>query len=106
MPKNKKVMSIAIKPELHEDLKKFSKRKGISASNYIGNLVEQALKINPDDDPIVFGKPVEEDVMPVILLVPTRLVNNFEKITEWMNFQSAKIIQAIYKNMNDWVIYL
>jgi len=101
MPKNKKVMSIAIKPELHEDLKKFSKRKGISASNYIGNLVEQALKINPDDDPIVFGKPVEEDVMPVILLVPTRLVNNFEKITEWMNFQSAKIIKAIYKNMND-----
>jgi hypothetical protein len=37
-------MSIAIKPELHDELRKFSKRKGVSASTYIGNLVEQALK--------------------------------------------------------------
>ena len=37
--KNKKVMSIAIRPELHEELKKVSKRKSLSASEYVGNLV-------------------------------------------------------------------
>jgi len=101
MSKNKKVMSIAIKPELHDELKKLSKRKGMSASTYIGNLVEQALKLNPDDDAIVVGKPADEDVMPVILKVPSSLIDNYEKLKNWMDVQSNGILKAITKNTKD-----
>jgi hypothetical protein len=95
--KNKKVMSIAIRPELHEELKKLSKRKGMSASTYVGNLVEQALKLNPDDDPMVIGKPVDEDVMPVILKIPTALKALPDQLQKWMSVQTNGILKAITK---------
>jgi hypothetical protein len=97
MSKNKKVMSIAILPELHEELRKLSKRKGISASTYVGNLVEQAVKLNPDDDPVIFGKPSDEDVSPVVLKVPSSLLNNFDKFKSWLDVQTAGILKAMVK---------
>lgn len=99
MSKNKKVMSIAIKPELHEDLKKLSKRKGVSTSTYIGNLMEQAVKLNPDDDPMVIGKPVDEEVIPVVLKIPAMLKNNPEKLKQWMEVQSTGIVKAMTKHL-------
>lgn len=110
MSKNKKVMSIAIRPELHDDLKKFSKRKGLSTSAYIGNLVEQAMKLDPDDDAIVVGKPVEQDLVPllykqedevpVVLKIPVSLKNNPEKLKQWMDVQAAGIVKAMTKHLN------
>ena len=95
MSKNKKVMSIAILPELHEELRKISKRKGISASTYVGNLVEQAVKINPDDDPIIVGRPADEDIVPIVLKVPSSIANNLEKLKSWLGVQSAGILKAM-----------
>jgi hypothetical protein len=100
MSKNKKVMSIAIRPELHDELKRFSKRKGVSTSNYIGNLIEQATKLNPDDDPIVVGKPAEEDVIPVVLKIPSVLANNYDRLKSWMEVQSNGILKAMTKHLN------
>lgn len=97
MSKNKKVMSIAILPELQEELRKLSKRKGVSASTFVGNLVEQAVKINPDDDPIVVGKPMDEDITPIVLKIPASAVESLEKLKAWMDFQSAGIFKAIGK---------
>ena len=97
MSKNKKVMSIAIKPELHDELKKFSKRKGLSASTYIGNLVEQAVKLNIDDDPMVIGKPMDEDVVPVVLKIPAVLRSNPDKLRAWMEVQANGIVKAMTK---------
>jgi hypothetical protein len=101
MSKNKKVMSIAIRPELQDELKKFSKRKGLSSSAYIGNLVEQALKLNPDDDPIVVGKPMDEEVVPVVLKIPSNLVNDYGKLKAWMDVQSNGILKAMTRHLND-----
>lgn len=97
MSKNKKVMSIAIKPDMHEELKKLSKRKGMSASNYIGALVEQALKLNPDDDAIIVGKPAEEEITPIVLKVPDSLIGDKEKLKSWLDAQTNGILQAMTK---------
>jgi hypothetical protein len=99
MSKNKKVMSIAIKPELHEDLKKLSRRKGVSASTYIGNLVEQALKLNPDDDPMVIGKPADDEIVPVVLKIPTVLKSNPDKLKAWMDVQVNGIVKVMTKHL-------
>lgn len=100
MSKNKKVMSIAIKPELHDELKKFSKRKGLSASTYIGNLVEQAVKLNIDDDPMVIGKPMDDEVIPVVLKIPAALKSQPEKLKQWMEVQSNGIVKAMTKHLS------
>lgn len=97
MSKNKKVMSIAILPELQEELRKLSKRKGISASTFVGNLVEQAVKINPDDDPIVVGKPMDEDLTPIVLKIPASAIESLDKLKSWMDFQSVGIFKAVGK---------
>jgi len=102
--KNKKVMSIAIRPELHEELKKVSKRKGVSASTFIGDVIEQAVKVNPDDDIMVIGKPVDEEVKPVmvsasenvkpiILNIPAALQTDPEGLQKWLNLQTAGILK-------------
>lgn len=95
MSKNKKVMSIAIRPELHEELKKYAKRKNLSASSYVGGLVEQAVKLDPDDDPLVIGKPVDEDVKPVILMVPVSLRTEPEQLKKWLAAQMS----GMYKKL-------
>lgn len=100
MSQNKKVMSIAIRPELHDHLKKIAIRRGMSTSTYIGNLVEQAMKLSPDEDPIVVGKPVDEEVIPVVLKVPQSLVNNYDKLKNWMEVQSNGILKVMTKNLN------
>lgn len=99
MSKNKKVMSIAIRPELHDELKRFSKRKGLSASTYIGNLIEQAVKLNIDDDPMVIGKPVDDEVVPVVLKIPASLKSNPDKLRQWMEIQSNGIVKAMTKTL-------
>jgi hypothetical protein len=93
--KNKKVMSIAIEPELHESVKEYSKRKGISASAYIGELVNKAVQINIDEDPIVVGKPVDEDIMAVVLKIPAELKGQRQSLTEWLAAQCSALVKQI-----------
>ncbi len=108
MSKNKKVMSIAIMPDLHEELKRYSKRKGMSTSAYVGELIEQAVKLNIDDDPVVFGKPIDEDIKmkvvkvhvdetPVVIKVPLAYKSDPEKLQKWLTIQMNGILKAITK---------
>lgn len=98
MSKNKKVMSIAIMPDLHEELKRYSKRKGQSASAYVGGLIEQAVKLNIDDDPLVIGKPIDEEVTPVVLKVPNAYKSDPEELQKWLTIQMNGILKAVTKN--------
>lgn len=97
MSKNKKVMSIAIMPELHEEIKRVAKRKGLSTSKYLGDLAEQAVKLNNDDDPMVVGKPIDKEVKPVVLHVPKELIGEKEDLEKWMQVQVAGIVKAMTK---------
>lgn len=92
---NKKVMSIAIEPDLHEDLKDYARKKGLSTSSYIGMLIGKALKLSIDDDPIIVGKPIDEDVLPVILKIPAHLKGNKESLKIWMDAQTAGIVNKL-----------
>lgn len=95
MAKNKKVMSIAIVPDLHDQVKLYAKRKGQSTSEYVGNLIEQAVGLNIDDDPMVIGKPIDEDVKPVILKVPESLRSDTEQLKKWLAAQMGGILRAV-----------
>jgi hypothetical protein len=108
MSKNKKVMSMAIEPDLHTELKKYTTRKNMSVSEYLGDLVEKALKIDVDEDPFIVGKPAEaegtptviwksseEAVMPVVLKIPAGLRGNREGLQKWMDVQTCGIINKL-----------
>lgn len=101
MSENKKVMSIAIMPGLHEELKRYSKRKGLSASSYVGGLIEQAVKLNIDDDPLVIGKPIDEEVTPVVLKVPNAYKSDPESLQKWLTVQMNGILRAVTKKSTD-----
>ena len=95
MSKNKKVMSIAIMPELHDTLKSFAQQKGLSTSAYLGLIAEQVVKINPNDDPLVIGKPIDEEVVPVVLMIPDKLKNDKVQLEKWMQVRVAGIVKAM-----------
>lgn len=100
MSKNKKVMSIAIKPDLEVEITKSARRKGVSKSELIGNVMEQVVKLNPDDDPVVIGKSVDEDVTQIMLKIPNSLKNFPEKLKQWMDVQSNGIIAKMTEKSN------
>jgi hypothetical protein len=95
---NKVVMSLAIQPELRDSVKKYAKRKGLSTSSYIGDLLEQAVKINIDDDAMVVGKPIDEELTPVVLKVPTALRGDSEQLKKWLSIQMNGLAKALVKN--------
>ena len=95
--KNKKVMSLAIDPDLHHELKTYAKKKGLTVSSYLGILISKAIKLPLDDDPIVIGKPAEEDVVPVVLKVPSELKGKKEELEKWISSQSSAIVDRLVK---------
>jgi hypothetical protein len=95
MSKNKKVMSIAIEPDLETELVNYSRKKGMSKSAYLGNLISKALKVPIDEDPIVIGKPVDEDVLPVMLKIPANLKGQREALKNWMDTQVNGIVNKL-----------
>jgi hypothetical protein len=98
---NKKVMSIAIRPELHDELKKFSKRRGMSASAYVGDLVEKAVKLDIDEEPMIIARPLDEEVIPVILKVPKSLIEagDSEQLKKWVSAQAGGVYKGLLKKM-------
>jgi hypothetical protein len=92
---NKKVMSIAIDPLLHDELKKYAKRRGQSASSYVQSLIEKALKIDVDEEPMVIGKPVDESILPVVLKIPAALKGDLDGLKAWMEAKVGGIISKL-----------
>lgn len=92
---NKKVMSIAIDPTLHEELKKYAKRRGQSASSYVQSLIEKALKIDVDEEPMIVGKPADESILPVVLRVPTSLKGDLDGLKAWMEAKIGGIVNKL-----------
>lgn len=95
MSKNKKVMSIAIEPDLHDELKDYTKRKDMSISSYLSLLVSKGVKIPVDDDPLVLGKPTDKEVIPILLNVPVALKGDKEGLQTWMESQTAGIVAKL-----------
>jgi hypothetical protein len=108
MPKNKKVMSMAIQPELHDKLKLYARRKNMSVSEFLGDLVEKSLRIDVDEDPFIVGKPADVEgnptvvwksagEMPVVLKIPVNLKGDREGLQKWMEVQTNGIVTKLCK---------
>lgn len=95
MSKNKTVMSVAIEPDLQEELKSYAKRKDMSVSAYISLLVGKGVKVPVDDDPLVVGKPTDKEVISVVLNIPSSLKGNKEGLQVWMESQTSGIVNKL-----------
>ncbi len=80
--------SIYINKKTDEALGAISKAKGITKSSIINNLVEQ----------VGLGR---EDVKPIVLLIPTELLQgNDEQLHIWLAARAAGIHRHFYPNNN------
>jgi hypothetical protein len=82
----KKVMSLSIDPELHEELKIAKKRSGYdSVSAILCDLAERHLDLVVKNG----------DEIPIILRVPSELRDNKEGLEEWLSVKTAAIINSL-----------
>ncbi len=82
MNKTKNILSLSMEPEMQELLKKHAKKKGISVSKLVRDLVEKFLV-------------TDEEVVPVILKIPNQLKGNEEALQKWMDARSNAIVKAL-----------
>lgn len=82
MNKSKNIMSLSMEPEMQELLKKYAKKKAISVSKLIRDLVEKFLVI-------------DEEVVPVILKIPVGLRGNEDGLRKWMDARANAIVKAL-----------
>ena len=75
-------MSLSIEPEMQEKLKKYAKIRDVSVSKLIRDLVDKYLV-------------AEEDVIPVILKIPTKLRGDEENLQKWIDMKATAIVRAL-----------
>ena len=91
----KQVMSIAIDPEIFQDLKKNSKQRGISASSFVQDLIEKSLKIDINDEIMMVGKPVDQAILPVVLKIPVSLKGDGEGLKAWLDAKVSGLVNKL-----------
>lgn len=92
---NKKVRSIAIDPQLDKELVNYAHKKGITLSSYVSMVLIKALKVPFDEEPIIIGKPMDEEFLPVMLKIPSHLKGNREALKLWMDAQIIGIVNKV-----------
>lgn len=95
MAKNKKVMSIAIAPDLHEVVKKYARHKRESVSEWMGKLATMATKLNIDDEVFMVGKPIDEDVKSVMVKIPVSYLSDEEALRAYMTKMTNGIVDKL-----------
>jgi predicted HicB family RNase H-like nuclease len=88
-------MIVAIDPELHNALKEYVKTKGSSISSLLSGIVEKILKLSIDDEPTVVGKPSGDEVLPVMLKIPTNLRGQKDALHAWLETQVNGIVAKL-----------
>lgn len=82
MNKKLNIMSLSVEPEMQEKLKRYAKVRDVSVSKLVRDLVDKYLV-------------AEEDVIPVILKIPTRLRGDQENLQKWIDTKGAAIVKAL-----------
>lgn len=82
MNKKLNIMSLSVEPEMQDKLKRYAKTRDVSVSKLVRDLVDKYLV-------------AEEDVIPVILKIPTKLRGDAENLQKWMDMKSAAIVKAL-----------
>ncbi len=83
MNKNKNILSLSGFPsEMQDYLDKCAKKKGITRSKLLRDLVDKYLVL-------------DEDVIPVILKIPAALKGDQEGLQKWLDARSKGIVKAL-----------
>jgi|APSaa5957512535_1039671.scaffolds.fasta_scaffold464723_2 predicted DNA-binding protein len=77
-----KIMSFAIEPELQDRLRAYAKRKGISNSQCVRELIDRFII---DDDTII----------PVVLKIPVELKGDKEQLAVWLESRKNAILEKL-----------
>lgn len=85
MQKKPQIMSLSMEIEIQDHLKKEAKKKGISVSKLIRDLVEKCIPVVEDG--------VEVDT--VILKIPRSLRNNPEELKKWLDIRRDGIVKTL-----------
>lgn len=82
MNKKLNIMSLSVEPEMQDKLKRHAKTRDVSVSKLVRDLVDKYLV-------------AEDDVIPVILKIPTKLRGDQENLQRWMDTKSSAIVKAL-----------
>lgn len=85
MNKKLNIMSLSVEPEMQEMLNRHAKKKGVSRSQLVRDMVEKYL-IN------------EDEVVPVILKIPSHLKGDAEGLRKWLDQKASAIVKALAGN--------
>lgn len=88
-------MSVSVDPSLEDGFREMARKKGVSASAYISELMRQAIGIGPDADPVVVAKNTDATVIPVVLNVPASLKADPDGLTSWLTVRVADLVNSI-----------
>lgn len=75
-------MSLSVEPEMQDKLKRYAKTRDVSVSKLVRDLVDKYLV-------------AEDDIIPVILKIPTKLRGDQENLQKWMDTKSSAIVKAL-----------
>jgi hypothetical protein len=78
----KSVMSLSIDPHLEDLIKREAKQEGISTSKFVCNLIQ---KFVAESDKVTIVEH-NEDYIPVVLKVPTRL-RGTDQVRNWLSIR-------------------
>lgn len=83
MSKKTNVMSLSLEPEFQQQLKLYAKQRTRgNVSKAIRDLVEKYAVI-------------EEDVIPVMIRVPSKLKGDSQNLKDWLDIKAAAIVKAL-----------
>lgn len=82
MSKKLNIMSLSVEPEMQAKLKIYAKARDVSVSKLVRDLVDKYLV-------------VEDEFIPVILKIPTKLRGDTENLQKWIDTKSAAIVKAL-----------
>ncbi len=82
MNKKLNIMSLSVEPEMQDRLKRYAKSRDVSVSKLVRDLVDKYLI-------------AEEDVIPVILKIPSKLRGDQENLQKWLDMKAAAIVKAL-----------
>ena len=94
-------MSIAIAPDLHEVVKRYARHKRQSVSEWMGRLADQATKLNIDDEVVMVGKPIDEDVKTIMLKIPASYLGDEESLRAFMTKMTNGIVEKLASKKED-----
>lgn len=88
--KKLKIMSLSVEPEMQDLLKASAKKYGCSVSELMRKLVKGYLDLIVNDG----------EKIPVVLRIPTEVVDNPDELRIWLNSKFDAIVHAL-TSVND-----